>query len=138
MPFDSDYAVTVSKGNIDRFITQAHDRLIKQAQSYCAICRLDMRKEKGVDKGITTPNKFPIVEERESNPNVANSTHVLCRHCILTFKGDLMKMSRSGEINSNTKTILLKCTVCIKKTHQVELKYFKQMMKSEGACCSIL
>ncbi len=98
------------------------------------MCRSNMQKK---EKDITAINKFPIVEEPK-NPNIANGPHILCKTCLLTFKGDLMRLTRSGEIPSNSKTAPLKCAVCVKKVHQVEMKYIKTMMKSEGGCCSIL
>jgi len=84
-------------------------------------------------------NKFPVVPENINNPNVVFTTHILCRDCILTLKGDMIRKSKSGELSSNTKIYNFKCAVCIKHVHKVEIKFLKPLLKSQdGACCNIL
>ncbi len=139
--FDVEYAITMSKTNIDQYIMQANDRLMKQAQTYCAMCRsnvgLKAEKDKAGVNGPLVLNKFPIVPEED--PKVANTTHVLCKNCIFALKGDLMRMTREGKLSSSSKTVPLKCIVCSKKVHQVELKVLKPLMKDgDGGCCIML
>jgi hypothetical protein len=82
-------------------------------------------------------NKFPIVNENDVN--TANGTHTICKQCVITLKGDLMQMKQQGKITLATKSVPIKCSVCIKKIHEVELRYLKPLLKSEtGGCCSIL
>jgi hypothetical protein len=69
--------------------------------------------------------------------NLINTPHIICGSCISVLKGDLIRLSKSGNL-SDTKTHTIKCAICVKKTHKVEMKYIKQLIKSEGGCCSIL
>jgi hypothetical protein len=81
--------------------------------------------------------KLNIVPEQ--NNKTVNDVHILCKGCLLTLKGDIMRLSREGKINKSTKTVPMKCLICNNQTHQVELKDLKPYLKDgDGGCCSIL
>ena len=135
-PFDSDYAASLIN-NKNTYAQEANDRLCKYAQTFCIICRTNV-PEKTLKGGeaIRVYNRFAV--EPQSDLNVANGPHIICNHCIITVKGDIMQLSRSGQLQQGSRTVPIKCSVCIGKTHQVELKNLKQLLKSEGGCCIIL
>jgi galactose-1-phosphate uridylyltransferase len=139
-PFDVQYAISASKPDIESYIKKSKDRLVEQTQSYCAMCRTYViNKESKAEKNktvIVTTNKFPIVSEEDPNTVII---HVLCKQCLLTLKGDIMRMTREGKLANASKTVPLLCLICNKKVHQAELKYIKPIMKDgDGGCCTIL
>jgi hypothetical protein len=124
--------------NLNTYIKQSHERLLKFAQKYCIICRTNVEEKtlKG-DQGIQVFNRFPILPEND--PQVANGLHIICNHCVLTIKGDILQMNRSGKLKQGSKNVPIKCSVCIGKTHDVELKNLRPFLKSsEGGCCLIM
>ena len=135
--FDSEYAASLIQNNFNMHSKQANDRLLKYAETYCIICRTNVKEKtlKG-NEMIKVLNRFPI--NPQNDPNVANGLHIICSHCVLTVKGDIIQMNRSGKLQQGSTFIPMKCSVCIGKTHQVELKNLKPFLrKSEGGCCLI-
>jgi hypothetical protein len=138
------------------------DRLEDQATTYCISCRTNVKKSKMEGSFY----KLPVSPPEDSD--MVGGDHVICKPCVITLRGDMMAMSRKGEINSNSKFFSIKCSICLdvaqkaemrvskleagdasakdnlkssvrpKKIHKVELKLLRALMKSEGGCCCIL
>ena len=126
--FNLDFAISATKGNIEIYKSQAQDRLKLQMQTYCAMCRTNVSKKE------THFPKLNIVPDQ-----TGSGIHTLCKGCLLTLKGDIMKLSREGKINKSTKTVPINCLICNNQTHQVELKDLKPYLKGgDGGCCFIL
>ena len=136
IPFDSDNAATLIN-NTNSYAQDAKNRLLKYAQTFCIICRTNvLEKSLKPSDTIREYNRFPI--EPQNDLNVANGLHIICDHCVITVKGDIMQMSRSGQLNKGWRSVPIKCSVCIGKTHQVDMKHLKLFFKSEGGCCIII
>lgn len=154
--FDTDWAIQNFIKDIQVYNQKAQERLSEQAITYCINCRINTNK-------IKEPGgfqKLPVIPEQDAE--VVNSEHVICKSCILTIRGDILTMSRKGEINSSTRHYTIKCSVCIekpkkidsrvskgeeinqsknyrqKKGHKIEMKVLKVLMKSEAGCCCVL
>jgi hypothetical protein len=138
------------------------DRLQDQAATYCISCRMNVKKAKMEGSYY----KLPVLPPEDSE--MVSGDHVICKPCVVTLKGDMMAMSRKGEIDSNSKQFSIKCSICLdvtqkaeirvskiefgdsnakdklkcsirpKKIHKIEMKLLRVLMKSEGGCCCIL
>ncbi len=136
VPFDSDYASTLIN-NTNVYAQEANNRLLKYAHTFCIVCRTNVPEKTTRASDATKEfHRFPI--EQQNDLNVANGHHIICDHCVITVKGDIIHMGRSGQLSQGSKTVPIKCSVCIGKTHQVDMKYLKSFFKSEGGCCMIL
>jgi hypothetical protein len=140
LPFDVDTAIKITIRNVDDHTRQAHVRITNYVEKYCFSCRKNMSKAAGDNPmKINNPHnviRIPIIQEND--PTTANVPHLLCKDCIFPVRADINQKVKTGRLEPNCKTIPINCAVCI-KTHQVETKILKPLLKTEdGGCCSIL